>query len=153
MTPFLCTPQPYVFCRCRLCDARVVVLTNAGCVDALQVAALFERVLEEQHGRLDILVNSAWGGNELDVTQIMPFWQMPLQVRCPSEIGNKFIRMHAPCSAARPEPSCCQHTVSHSCCRGWRHQNFKHRGFENMLQQGPRQTYKNSGRSFHLDSR
>src|SRR5437016_998187 len=32
--------------------------------DEAQVAALFDRVGEEQGGRLDLLVNNAWGGYE-----------------------------------------------------------------------------------------
>lgn len=46
----------------------------------LQVAALLKRVRQEQHGQLDVLVNTAWGGNEWDVTQTPPFWELPLQV-------------------------------------------------------------------------
>jgi NAD(P)-dependent dehydrogenase (short-subunit alcohol dehydrogenase family) len=38
--------------------------------DAAQVEALFRRV-EEEHGRLDILTNSAWGAN------FMPVWSTP----------------------------------------------------------------------------
>lgn len=46
-------------------------------VDA-QVEALFTRVREEQ-GRLDILVNNAWGGYEgYDDTFDAPFWKQPL---------------------------------------------------------------------------
>jgi NAD(P)-dependent dehydrogenase (short-subunit alcohol dehydrogenase family) len=45
----------------------------------LQVAALFEQVQREQQ-RLDVLVNAAWGGNELAIEQ-QPFWQLPVQVR------------------------------------------------------------------------
>jgi NAD(P)-dependent dehydrogenase (short-subunit alcohol dehydrogenase family) len=44
-------------------------------VDA-EVEALFERVGEEQ-GRLDLLVNNAWGGNELSIGY-EPFWELPL---------------------------------------------------------------------------
>lgn len=43
-----------------------------------QVKALFERVQQEQ-GRLDILVNNAWGGYEnYDDTFDAPFWKQPL---------------------------------------------------------------------------
>lgn len=46
-------------------------------VDA-QVKALIERVKQEQ-GRLDILVNNAWGGYEgYDDTFDAPFWEQPL---------------------------------------------------------------------------
>ena len=46
-------------------------------VDA-EVAALFERVKEEQ-GRLDLLVNNAWGGYEgMDGTFDAPFWEGPM---------------------------------------------------------------------------
>jgi NAD(P)-dependent dehydrogenase (short-subunit alcohol dehydrogenase family) len=41
-----------------------------------EVQALFDRVIKEQ-GRLDILVNNAWGGNELSI-DVMPFWELPL---------------------------------------------------------------------------
>ena len=42
------------------------------------VNALFERVLAD-HGRLDILVNNAWGGHEsFDGVFDAPFWQHPL---------------------------------------------------------------------------
>lgn len=49
-----------------------------------QVAALFDRVREE-HGRLDILVNSAWGGYERfsdgsEYTGNRPFWEQPLSL-------------------------------------------------------------------------
>ncbi|KAL4442691.1 hypothetical protein ABPG77_006685 [Micractinium sp. CCAP 211/92] len=50
-----------------------------GTVDqtAEEVAALFERVQREQ-GRLDLLVNAVWGGNELPSLQAdwgQPFWE------------------------------------------------------------------------------
>jgi len=38
-----------------------------------QVEALFERVLGEQ-GRVDVLVNACWGGNELPINTD-PFWK------------------------------------------------------------------------------
>ena len=41
-----------------------------------QVRALFERVRAEQ-GRLDLLVNNAWGGHELAFTT-QPFWEIPM---------------------------------------------------------------------------
>lgn len=42
------------------------------------VAALFERVRRE-HGRLDLLVNNAWGGHEsFDGVFEAPFWEHPL---------------------------------------------------------------------------
>eukprot|EP00029_Vermamoeba_vermiformis_P001785 TRINITY_DN119_c0_g1_i1.p1 TRINITY_DN119_c0_g1~~TRINITY_DN119_c0_g1_i1.p1 ORF type:complete len:316 (-),score=68.03 TRINITY_DN119_c0_g1_i1:51-998(-) len=44
-----------------------------------QVIKLFERVKQEQHGRLDLLVNVVWGGYENyqpDLFQA-PFWQTP----------------------------------------------------------------------------
>lgn len=40
-----------------------------------EVGALFERVESEQ-GRLDLLVNNAWGGNELAIDD-RPFWEFP----------------------------------------------------------------------------
>jgi NAD(P)-dependent dehydrogenase (short-subunit alcohol dehydrogenase family) len=42
-----------------------------------QVAALFERVGREQDGRLDILVNDVWGGDELTSWRT-PFWEHDL---------------------------------------------------------------------------
>jgi NAD(P)-dependent dehydrogenase (short-subunit alcohol dehydrogenase family) len=43
-----------------------------------EVAGLFERVLEEQ-GRLDLLVNNAWGGHEVfDGVFESPFWERPM---------------------------------------------------------------------------
>lgn len=47
-----------------------------------QVEALFRRVMEE-HGRLDILVNNAWGGYEQmehdgQFTWLNPFWEQPI---------------------------------------------------------------------------
>jgi NAD(P)-dependent dehydrogenase (short-subunit alcohol dehydrogenase family) len=41
-----------------------------------QVAALFERVKKEQ-GRLDILVNDIWGGEELN--EWLPFWKLSME--------------------------------------------------------------------------
>lgn len=41
-----------------------------------EVEALIERIRRE-HGRLDILVNNVWGGNELSI-DAEPFWQLPL---------------------------------------------------------------------------
>jgi NAD(P)-dependent dehydrogenase (short-subunit alcohol dehydrogenase family) len=43
-----------------------------------QVQALFERVQREQ-GRLDILVNNAWGGYELSPDPELPFWEIELR--------------------------------------------------------------------------
>lgn len=46
--------------------------------DDAQVAGLFERV-EREHGRIDLLVNNAWGGHEsFDGVFDAPFWQHPL---------------------------------------------------------------------------
>jgi NAD(P)-dependent dehydrogenase (short-subunit alcohol dehydrogenase family) len=43
------------------------------------VAALFERVKGQQQGRLDLLVNNAWGGHEsFDGVFDAPFWQHPM---------------------------------------------------------------------------
>ncbi|MBW4698974.1 MAG: SDR family NAD(P)-dependent oxidoreductase [Aphanocapsa lilacina HA4352-LM1] len=44
--------------------------------DDAQSASLFEQVAREQ-GRLDLLVNNAWGGNEGSIAQV-PFWEEPL---------------------------------------------------------------------------
>lgn len=44
-----------------------------------EVAALFERVQREQQGRLDVLVNNAWGGHEtFDGVFQAPFWERPM---------------------------------------------------------------------------
>ncbi len=46
--------------------------------DEAQVRALFERVQREQ-GRLDLLVNNAWGGHEaFDGVFQAPFWERPM---------------------------------------------------------------------------
>jgi NAD(P)-dependent dehydrogenase (short-subunit alcohol dehydrogenase family) len=46
-------------------------------VDA-EIEALFARVQQEQ-GRLDVLVNNAWGGyEEYDATFDAPFWEQPI---------------------------------------------------------------------------
>jgi NAD(P)-dependent dehydrogenase (short-subunit alcohol dehydrogenase family) len=41
------------------------------------VAALFQRVSDEQRGRLDLLVNNAWGGHQDPVHIVKPFWELP----------------------------------------------------------------------------
>ena len=49
-------------------------------VDA-QVEALFEQIRRD-HGRLDLLVNNAWGGYENPACRplpVVPFWEQPLQ--------------------------------------------------------------------------
>jgi NAD(P)-dependent dehydrogenase (short-subunit alcohol dehydrogenase family) len=43
-----------------------------------EVAALFERVAREQDGRLDILVNDVWGGDEVSEWG-KPFWENSLR--------------------------------------------------------------------------
>jgi NAD(P)-dependent dehydrogenase (short-subunit alcohol dehydrogenase family) len=44
-----------------------------------QVRALFERIGHEQQGRLDLLVNNAWGGHEtFNGVFEAPFWEHPL---------------------------------------------------------------------------
>ncbi len=49
------------------------------CIDS-QVEALFERVEDEQEGRLDLLVNNVWGGYEQYEHSKFdaPFWEQPL---------------------------------------------------------------------------
>ncbi len=42
-----------------------------------QVQALFQRIAQEQNGRLDIVVNDIWGGDELTQWGV-PFWQHSL---------------------------------------------------------------------------
>src|SRR5947209_6715957 len=43
-----------------------------------EVKTLFERVRQEQDGRLDLLVNDIWGGDELSEWG-KPFWEQSLQ--------------------------------------------------------------------------
>ncbi len=45
---------------------------------AAEVAALFERVVAEQDGRLDVLVNDVWGGDPLTEWGT-PFWELDLE--------------------------------------------------------------------------
>jgi NAD(P)-dependent dehydrogenase (short-subunit alcohol dehydrogenase family) len=47
--------------------------------DEADVRALFQRIREEQ-GRLDILVNNAWGGYEGERPMPVYFWQAPLRL-------------------------------------------------------------------------
>ncbi|MFJ8039134.1 SDR family oxidoreductase [Kitasatospora sp. NPDC096147] len=46
--------------------------------DAGQVRALVERIAAEQHGRLDVLVNSVWGGDPLTDWE-HPLWEQDLE--------------------------------------------------------------------------
>jgi NAD(P)-dependent dehydrogenase (short-subunit alcohol dehydrogenase family) len=46
--------------------------------DDAQVQALFERITQEQ-GHLDILVNNAWGGYEIDPDTELNFWEIELR--------------------------------------------------------------------------
>ncbi|HEX6104445.1 MAG TPA: SDR family NAD(P)-dependent oxidoreductase [Gemmatimonadales bacterium] len=43
-----------------------------------EVEALFRRVAEEQDGRLDLLVNNAWGGHQDAAHIVRPFWELPM---------------------------------------------------------------------------
>jgi NAD(P)-dependent dehydrogenase (short-subunit alcohol dehydrogenase family) len=45
--------------------------------DESDVAALFQRVREENDGRLDLLVNNAWGGHQDPAHIVRPFWELP----------------------------------------------------------------------------
>jgi NAD(P)-dependent dehydrogenase (short-subunit alcohol dehydrogenase family) len=54
----------------------VGIHAQADHTDEAQVAALFERVGREQ-GRLDILVNDIWGGEELN--EWLPFWKLSME--------------------------------------------------------------------------
>jgi NAD(P)-dependent dehydrogenase (short-subunit alcohol dehydrogenase family) len=45
--------------------------------DDEQVAALVQRIRDEQDGRLDVLVNDIWGGDPLTHWDV-PFWEQPL---------------------------------------------------------------------------
>jgi NAD(P)-dependent dehydrogenase (short-subunit alcohol dehydrogenase family) len=42
-----------------------------------EVVALFRRVADEQNGRLDLLVNNAWGGHQDAAHVVKPFWELP----------------------------------------------------------------------------
>jgi NAD(P)-dependent dehydrogenase (short-subunit alcohol dehydrogenase family) len=42
-----------------------------------EVAALFQRVAAEQEGRLELLVNNAWGGHQDPAHIVRPFWELP----------------------------------------------------------------------------
>src|SRR5918911_4564332 len=46
--------------------------------DDAQVEALFDRIRQEQ-GRLDVLVNNAWGGYELSPDPALAFWEIELR--------------------------------------------------------------------------
>lgn len=48
--------------------------------NAAEVRALFARV-EEEHGRVDLLVNNAWGGHETFTAAALsaPFWEQPIE--------------------------------------------------------------------------
>lgn len=54
--------------------------------DDAQVAALFERVRDEQRGRLDILVNNACA-LPAELTQPGPFWRKPLHMQGLLDVG------------------------------------------------------------------
>jgi len=61
-------------------DGCIPVVCDHG--DDRQVEALFDQMLKE-HGRIDVLVNSVWGGYERMMengvfTWGLPFWQQPL---------------------------------------------------------------------------
>lgn len=57
-----------------------------------EVAALFRRVEDEQ-GRLDLLVNNAWGGHEVfDGVFDAPFWERPMDTWDP--MFNRGVRNH-----------------------------------------------------------
>jgi dehydrogenase/reductase SDR family protein 1 len=60
-----------------------IVPMTCDSTDAGAVARVFERIVAD-HGRLDVLVNSAWGGYEQMVedgrfTWPAPFWEQPLR--------------------------------------------------------------------------
>ncbi|AEF34638.1 oxidoreductase [Mycolicibacter sinensis] len=46
--------------------------------DDAQIAALFDRIADEQHGRLDLLVNNVWAAPEGFAGFTEKFWQRPL---------------------------------------------------------------------------
>ena len=67
--------------------------------DAAQVRELFARV-EREHGKLDILVNNAWGGHESFTMASLsaPFWEQPLdhwQSMFEHGVRNHVVACHA----------------------------------------------------------
>jgi NAD(P)-dependent dehydrogenase (short-subunit alcohol dehydrogenase family) len=61
---------------------REIVRVACDSTDAAAIAQVFDRI-EAERGRLDVLVNSAWGGYERMVeggrfTWAIPFWEQPL---------------------------------------------------------------------------
>lgn len=71
----------------------IAVVCDHG--DDAQVAALFERVRRE-HGRLDMLVNSAIAIPE-PLTAVGPFWQKPLSMTSLLDVGlrSSYVASHA----------------------------------------------------------
>lgn len=58
-----------------------------------EVAALFERVAQEHDGRIDLLVNNAWGGHEVfDGVFQAPFWERSMEQWDP--MFNRGVRNH-----------------------------------------------------------
>ncbi len=52
------------------------IAIQADHTDDEQTASVFDRI-ERDRGQLDVLVNSVWGGNELELNDD-PFWQQPM---------------------------------------------------------------------------
>jgi NAD(P)-dependent dehydrogenase (short-subunit alcohol dehydrogenase family) len=70
--------------------------------DPAQVRDLFARV-EREHGRLDVLVNNAWGGHETFTMASLsaPFWEQPLEHW--ESMFDRGVRNHVvACHAAAP---------------------------------------------------
>jgi NAD(P)-dependent dehydrogenase (short-subunit alcohol dehydrogenase family) len=70
------------------------------------VAALFERVRAEQGGRLDVLANAVWGGNERYMEDVQtyggrPFWEQPLRFWPQTMVAGPYAYLVASCHAAR----------------------------------------------------
>lgn len=55
----------------------IAIRTDHTKVD--EVAALFRRISDEQHGRLDVLVNDIWGGDPFLGDFSTPFWEQDLE--------------------------------------------------------------------------
>lgn len=61
-----------------------------------EVRSLFERVDREQHGRLDVLVNNAYGGVQAILDTNKAFWEAPASIW--DDMNNVGLRGHYLCS-------------------------------------------------------
>jgi dehydrogenase/reductase SDR family protein 1 len=61
-----------------------------------EVRSLFEQVNREQHGRLDVLVNNAYGGVQAILNTTKSFWEAPASIW--DDVNNVGLRGHYLCS-------------------------------------------------------